>query len=413
MGSLRVEKVSYSGSNYFFDSDVFRENIVLIEGDNGTGKTTFCDFIYFALGGRVSQFQQDGEKRHKEVTSDNDNYVELLIRLDDQRYLLRRYLSENQISVTPAQLILMDEVSKEDRDQYLAPTGSYAIQLDSSSLLVPATDNSLVLPVFRSESSKETFSDWMLDKLGITVVDLYQGSRTFKVNFTDLMRLIYHDQQPDPEGIFKKLDTKANFLADSELLRKAIFELLVGRSFSDFYDAIAVEKRAIESRSIAKAVLDEYESVASKIRSGTQVRNRSFLENELREKETQLERLDESRTSFKRNRSKSPVNSTELDNLKSEIIEIELTLSELNSSLIELFDERYRLSNLMEETKREILQIHKVIFAHNQLNLFSADTVHIASPRSNVRQGTAFVVLQSKKNSSSAFSIPRKNTIRF
>ncbi len=40
MGSLRIEKVLYSGTNYYFESDYFTQNLILIEGDNGTGKTT-------------------------------------------------------------------------------------------------------------------------------------------------------------------------------------------------------------------------------------------------------------------------------------------------------------------------------------------------------------------------------------
>ena len=49
MGLMRVNKLIYEGSKYFFESKEFDENIILIEGDNGTGKSTFWveRFQYF------------------------------------------------------------------------------------------------------------------------------------------------------------------------------------------------------------------------------------------------------------------------------------------------------------------------------------------------------------------------------
>ena len=76
MGNLRVNKIVYSGLKYSYESTYFDNNIVLIEGDNGTGKSTFCNLMYFALGGEVSIFRKDAKETHKEITSDTDNYVD-------------------------------------------------------------------------------------------------------------------------------------------------------------------------------------------------------------------------------------------------------------------------------------------------------------------------------------------------
>lgn len=115
-------------------------------------------------------------------------------------------MSENDITITP----FVEEVVIEGDEEVL--------QFNSQDMV----GETKVLAIFRREKEPYTFSDWILEKLGITVVELYQGYTTFKINFTDLMRLIYHDQQPDPEFIYKKLDTKSNFVSDSETLRKAI-----------------------------------------------------------------------------------------------------------------------------------------------------------------------------------------------
>lgn len=58
MGYLRVNRVIYTGQKYYFKSEKFDKNIIVIEGDNGTGKSTLCNLIYFALGGEVPSFRR-------------------------------------------------------------------------------------------------------------------------------------------------------------------------------------------------------------------------------------------------------------------------------------------------------------------------------------------------------------------
>jgi len=213
-----------------------------------------------------------------------------------------------------------------------------------------------------------------LGQLGITVVELYQGYRTFKVNFSDLMRLIYHDQQPDPNFIYKKSDTKSNFVSDSETLRKAIFELLVGKAFSEFYDEIAESKKAEKDKALAKSLVDEYTALADKIRGHEEFRNKSFLQEEVRKNESQLEKLHAARTAFKMNRNSSITFDPEIDAIKNRIMEIELDLSDKQEALISLYDERYKLIAIKNGTVREVGQLQKVIHTHDKLNLFASDT---------------------------------------
>lgn len=40
-----------------------------------------------------------------------------------------------------------------------------------------------------------------------------------------------------------------NFMNDSELLRKAIFELLVGKTYSDYYDSLSKSKALEKEKS--------------------------------------------------------------------------------------------------------------------------------------------------------------------
>lgn len=357
MGSLRIQKVVYQGANYHFESPLFDENLIIVEGDNGTGKTTFCNLIYYGLGGRVSEFSRKEKKeQHKQITDDKDNRVELYIKINDENFKLTRYVEDNDITVSS----ILETCD---------------ISTKSLTLIHNNDEPTSIFQVFRSAEIEYIFSDWVLSKLGITVVELYQGYRNFKINFTDLMRLIYHDQQPDPKGVYKKIDTQSNFMNDSELLRKAIFELLVGKTFSEYYDSLSKSKALEKDKNIAAGLLKEYSRIVEELAGSSEPLNITFLQASLQEKENQLERLHNSRNKFKSNREvKGAKVDYALTDLKNLITERQLTLSKLNQDLISTIDEKQKLSFVKENTLREISQIVKIIHSHDQLNLFSADT---------------------------------------
>nr|WP_298109821.1 hypothetical protein [uncultured Pseudomonas sp.] len=357
MGSLRIQKVVYQGTDYHFESPIFDENLILIEGDNGTGKSTFCNLIYYGLGGRVNEFSRKEKKeQHKQITNDKDNRVELYIKINDESFKLTRYIEDNDITIS-------------------STLEACDIQKRTLAILHNSDIAPIVLQVFRAQESEYIFSDWILSKLKISVVELYQGYKNFKINFNDLMRLIYHDQQPDPRGVYKKLDTQNNFMNDSELLRKAIFELLVGKTYSEYYDSLSKSKLLEKEKNIAAGLLKEYSRIIEELSGSSEPLNITFLQRSLQEKEQQLERLHDSRKKFKNSRDtkKTAVDHTLID-IKNKITEKQLALNELNQKLISTIQERQKLNSIKESTFREISQIAKIIHSHDQLNLFSADT---------------------------------------
>lgn len=362
MGLIRVNKLVYEGKNYFFESKEFDDNIILIEGDNGTGKSTFCNLIYFAMGGEVPIFRRNNDKRHEQITSDSDNYVDLYVSINDDSYLLRRYFEDNEVTVIPY-VRAVEKVYSEDKVTLLEEKVRFLL----------SEGRTEIYPVNRSKDAY-IFSDWILEKLGISVVELFHGYNTFKINISDLMRLIYHDQQPNPEGIFKKPDTNSTYVSDSELVRKAIFELLVGKAYSDYYDSIVEEKKLSREKSLAKAVVNEYRILADKMRKNGDTKNVSFLQKEISDKEKQIEKLHYARQAFKRNRIGANTINQDIESCKSELIDHELSLSQLKESLVSSLDERYKLNVVRNESASEIKRIQKVIFSHDQLNLFTSDT---------------------------------------
>ncbi|MDP3211909.1 ATP-binding protein [Methylotenera sp.] len=144
MGSLRINKINYEGNNYYFQSELFDKNLVVIEGDNGTGKSTFCNLIYFGLGGKVNEFSKEATKRHTEITEDSNNYVELFVTISGKNYCFKRFINDNDIIVTPCTIY-----KNEESGEIIFDVSQYAQQTE-------------VLPIYR-QSAPRIFSDWMLE----------------------------------------------------------------------------------------------------------------------------------------------------------------------------------------------------------------------------------------------------------
>lgn len=359
---MRINKLIYEGNKYYFESQEFNKNIVLIEGDNGTGKSTFCNLIYFALGGEVQVFRKSNDKRHYEITSDSNNYVDLYLTINDDSYLLRRYFEDNEISIIPYKRVV-EKIYSEDKKNLLDEKMSYVL----------SEEQTKIYPINRTKDAY-VFSDWILGELKVSVVELFHGYNTFKINISDLMRLIYHDQQPNPEGIYKKPDTNSTYVSDSELVRKAIFELLVGQAYSEYYDSIVDEKKLTREKSLAKEVVNEYTLLADKMRNSGEAKNVSFLQKDISDKEQRIDKLHDARRAFKRNRYGANSINQDIESCKSELINCELKLSRLKEALVFVLDERYKLNIVRIESVSEIRRIEKVIFSHDHLNLFTSDT---------------------------------------
>lgn len=162
MGKLAIRRVIYSGKKYSFESPYLNDGIVILEGVNGRGKSTFMNLLYYGLGGKVDAFNKknnDVNSKHTEIYNDDGNYVELHIQINDVNYEITRHIGDNLIFIVG-----------EDKEV-------------------------IETCISRNTSDKDItiFSDWMLSKLEIDVFDIIQGTKSFKLNFTDLMRLIYHD----------------------------------------------------------------------------------------------------------------------------------------------------------------------------------------------------------------------------
>lgn len=338
MGQLLINKVRYKGDNYSFESPELKGGVNILEAKNGHGKSTFMNLIYFGLSGKVDEFLlHNNNEAHEEVTKDRNNYVALDVTVNTKRYTLTRHINSNDIIVSSA-----EEIAK-------------------------------VHPIFRSKNEPKIFSDWILSELGIEAVEVFQGVHNFKINFKDLLRLVYHNQELSPKKIYKPADAD-NLISDSEVVRKLIFELLLGKTYAEYYSTLARFKEKEREKAIAKATLDEFIEMTKALKSKTDDLNLVFLTKKKQEKEEQLEKLYTYRQSLKSQVKPRKELDTGVNELKSRIVTTQLDISEKNRKKDDVLEELGKLRRLRDTVILEATQISKIIHSHETLHLFSADT---------------------------------------
>lgn len=338
MGYMKILKVKYEGDNYSYESPLLDKKINIIIGDNGTGKTTFFDFIYFCLGGTVSKFNSSHNERHNEITNDSNNYVELLIEIENLAYLLKRKFS-------PSNEIIIEDLQKEKLE---------------------------ILRINRYLDNR-IFSDWLLEKIGINKIRLYNGPNDYILKLNDLLRLIYHDQETEPKKIYKNPDSD-NYISDSEFMRKVIFQVLIGKSYQDYYTAFSDMKKHEQERNLAKSLLEEYVKLAAELNKDSEVQNIKVLELKLDDNDFRLKKLYETRKEVQKNRDEFSSTVSSHDDLKSEVIELELELVRLKRNIRSMIIDNARIGRYYEDAQAELSAISKIIISDNTLGLFSPDT---------------------------------------
>lgn len=338
MGYMKILKVKYEGDNYSYESPLLDKKINIIIGDNGTGKTTFFDFIYFCLGGTVSKFNSLHNERHNEITNDSNNYVELLIEIENLAYVLKRKFS-------PSNEIIIEDLQNEKLE---------------------------ILRINRYLDSR-IFSDWLLEKIGINKIRLYNGPNDYILKLNDLLRLIYHDQETEPKKIYKNPDSD-NYISDSEFMRKVIFQVLIGKSYQDYYTAFSDMKKHEQERNLAKSLLEEYVKLAAELNKDSEVQNIKVLELKLDDNDFRLKKLYETRKEVQKNRDEFSTTVSSHDDLKSEVIELELELVRLKRNIRSMIIDNARIGRYYEDAQAELSAISKIIISDNTLGLFSPDT---------------------------------------
>jgi hypothetical protein len=332
MGNLIIKKVKYYGDKYSFESPEFTTGINIIVGDNGSGKSTLAYFIEFGLGGDVNYFKNNKENRYDKIVKDINNYVKLDIIINNRTYSLKRFIGKNDVFVEDG-----EDVKK--------------------------------FPIIRnSDYAPYIFSDWMLNKLEITVFSLTLGTIDWLINFKDLFRLLDYDQDTEARKIFKSPPVES-FITDSVVVRKAVFETLVGISSEDYNIKFNEYKKAQNLRNESRALLDNFINLYAWVENENLIDRKS----KLKEAEDQLEKLLNERSNYQKEATNSSDKTNHLTEIQTEMIDLEIKISDDSLRANNYDIERSKTYKLLEQQKDEISQIEKIIFTHDKLNLFSLE----------------------------------------
>lgn len=341
MGRLAIRRVVYSGDKYSFESPYLNDGIVIMEGVNGHGKSTFMNLIYYGLGGRVQAFNKNDDndsKKYNEIFYDTNNYVELLIEIDDEKYELTRYIGDNLIFVV-------------GEDEEVRETC-----------------------VLRNQSDEHTmvFSDWILGKLNINVFDIVQGTRSFKLNFTDLLRLVYHDQETEVDKVYKEADN-SNFLSDSLEIRKAIFEILLGKTYNDYYSTLGQYKLTMKELEKAQAVMDSYDEFLGEVLD-YDLANVVHINSMISENQEMIEKVQIEREIASREQGNSDEIWQLIGQQKKELMLNQHKLEEWESAKNLTTQSIDKILYLIDESEKELSEIEKIRLVNKKLKLFTPNT---------------------------------------
>ncbi len=350
MGQLKIHKMHYEGKRYDFSSpelDNFKINI--IEAPNGCGKSTFFDLIYYGLGGKVSHFNSTEKEKHKEIVNDKSNFVELEVSLKNKEFKFIRKIGENLIT------ILSDEA-------------------------FPSKDDGLVdflcLAINRHKSEDYIFSDWILEQLNIPSIEIFHAGKNFKIGFNDLLRLVYHNQGTDVNGIYKPADNQ-NYVSDSVFLRKAIFEVLMGKTLVKLYEAYGNLKRKQSEHDKANAILSEYKNIVSDMHKQLgfkEVINDYHLAKEIEELESGIERLISYRSKQLTSKISENAGLVHTRKIKEAYGRTELNLIDLQRNIELKLKDIDSLNRVIRQTREDAFRLQKIIHTHRQLEMFTPDT---------------------------------------
>jgi hypothetical protein len=207
MALLRLRVLSKGKVAY---DENFHYGLNIIRGDNGGGKSTIADLIFFALGGSSTRFKP-------EALECDTIYAEL------------------EFNQKP--LVIRRTIGSTGRNGMMFFWG----KIDEA--LQAGPENWQLYSSVRSEN-QESYSELLFRELGIPEVKAQTGAN---LTFYQILRLLYVDQLSSLQSLLRDDD---NF--DTAPMRSAIYDTLVGiyddQMYSDIYSLRDAERKQLEAK---------------------------------------------------------------------------------------------------------------------------------------------------------------------
>ncbi|EJR13189.1 hypothetical protein LKL81_11245 [Bacillus paranthracis] len=343
MGKLSINSIYYKGEQYYYKNDKFHKGINILVGDNENGKSTFTYLIVYGLGINVEYFQGNSNEPINEIVRDSDNYVELDISIENEQYVLKRTIGQNMITV-------------HDKKQ-----GTFVTY-------------SLIRNGYLYKKEGETFSDWILAKLGIDVIEITQNSSTHRINFEDLMRYVYYDQITDNRKIINEFGIKSSdFYKNSNIMKRSIFELLMSgyleEYYSTYYKIKNVNTRLQEEKENKKSLEIVKQNILKQI---IYTDNEDFKEN-LIEIRKERKRLESIREGLKEEGSFGVEGVNRLTELQKDLVALTHKIKNIEFDLDKVEENLIKAKRVGEDTKNDIEHIDKILFTSQYIDIISED----------------------------------------
>ena len=194
----------YRGGVTVYD-ERFHQGVNIIRGENGSGKSTISDFIFYILGGEFSDWKQVAR-------GCNEVWAE--------------------INTTNGILTLRREI-KPGRAPISVFFGAYEIAI------VSAIEGWQIFPIYRTENQK-SFTQILFSSMDVPES---QSDGSSNITMHQVLRLLYGDQRTPAIKLFRFEQF------DKQDIREAVGDLVCGLSGSEIYK-IGLEIRALERKGV-------------------------------------------------------------------------------------------------------------------------------------------------------------------
>jgi len=166
-------------------------------------------------------------------------------------------------------------------------------------------------------------------------------------------------------------------LSDSLEIRRAIFQILVGKSLLALYEAIGIYKHKEREYDAARGIAKEYENVVDEILKNLgfkEKRNVEFLLSQIEKNERALVEIQDVKRTYLDTPFSLAEQLVQVDAEKREMGVLEDEIREKKDQAERLIRESTRVYDVEQRVIEDIARVSKVIHTDKQLKLFSSDT---------------------------------------
>ena len=271
----------------------FHLGVNIIHGENGSGKSTIADFIFFALGGEHTDWRQEASMCDFTLA---------------------------EVCINGALVTLRREVSTIGQ----RPVGIFWGTLDDAQSSPIGAWN--IYP-FRSSANKESFSQILFRSLGLP--EVLREDLNSRITMHQVLRLVYVDQKTQYDKLFRDDDF------DAFITRNAVGDLLLGTYDAELYK---LQLKSRETKKKIDQLTSELNGIGAILRDVANTLTVSMLRETMekvrKEREDILERL----------RAKDPMTeeevaeelATQINLVKNALVQAKQEVSSLSGNLEEV-----------------------------------------------------------------------------